>query len=317
MDYWNVIKNTIKFVDENIAEDLSVAILAEKAGYSEYHFCRIFKEYTGMSLMDYVRRRKLIHAILDKEKNLLEAAYDYGFQTQTGFIKAFKKVFDITPSNYRMNILKVMPDGQRMIAFERIGDLKMNINVVNDNVLEKALAVADKVFNLTANGTGKYSYDFWRENFLKTPELMIISEFDGEITGLFFGCVDKAVTLCYDWVDTRYSDSNLKETLLKTFEKQAKDLGYKRIALGVLPENEKFYQDHGYSGFLLAQSDTVPLDDIEKVAKGHKILSKHVYEGYVNQVKIAVDTESKLLLEEKYKNELPGCYTIMVYWKDI
>ncbi len=31
------------------------------------------------------------------------------------------------------------------------------------DVLEKALAVADKIFNLTANGTGKYSYDFWRD----------------------------------------------------------------------------------------------------------------------------------------------------------
>lgn len=318
MDYWNVIKSTMKFIDEKIADDLSVAVIAAKAGYSEYHFCRVFKEYTGMSLMDYARRRKLIHAILDEDKNLLEAAYDYGFQTQTGFIKAFKRIYNITPSQYRMNVLKTLPNGQRMVIFERIGKLKMNINVVNDNVLEKALAVADKMFNLTANGTGKYSYAFWKDNFLKNPELMIIAEDEKGIVGLFFGWArDNTVTLSYDWIEEKNGNDGLKETLLKHFEKKVTSLGYSRIALGVQEENEEFYLRNGYSGFLLAQSETIPLDKIAAVADGYEILSKHVYEGTVNQVKIAIDANSKTILKNKYLEELPGCNTIMVYWRDV
>jgi len=318
MDYWNTIKSVMKFVDENIADNISIEMLARKAGYSEYHFSRVFKKHTGMSLMDYVRRRKLIYAILVRDKNLLESAYDYGFQTQTGFTKAFKKVYNMTPSKYRMNVLKSMPNGQRMIVFERIGKQKMNINVVEDNVLEKALAVADKIFNLTANGTGKYSYDFWRDNFLKNPELMVISEEEGNITGIFFGWANEnTVTLSYDWIEAKYINDSLKETLLDYFEKQVVKLGYKRIALGVHPENERFYLEHGYNGVLMAQSQSIPLDDLVAVADGYEILSKHVYEGSVNQVKISVKSETKDMLKGKYLKELPECNTIMVYWKDV
>jgi len=61
-----VSNNILRYIDEHIEEALTVGNIANEAGYSEYHFSRIFKDETKMKLKDYVIRRKLIKA---SEKN--------------------------------------------------------------------------------------------------------------------------------------------------------------------------------------------------------------------------------------------------------
>ena len=93
------------YIDTHIKEKLSVKKLAERAGFSPYHFCRIFQWNIGYSIMEYVRLRRLSFAAseLNSEKYIIDIAVEYGYETHTGFLKAFKRCFGSTPEKYRLH----------------------------------------------------------------------------------------------------------------------------------------------------------------------------------------------------------------------
>ena len=93
----------LKYIDEHLEETLTIEMLAKVAGYSEYHFMRVFKECMNTTIMEYVCKRRLIKAseeILLGEK-IIDVAMKYGWQSHSGFTKAFKKEFGFYPSLLR------------------------------------------------------------------------------------------------------------------------------------------------------------------------------------------------------------------------
>jgi len=68
MDYTESIEKTKVFISEHLYDELTAENIASNAGYSVFHFCRIFKEETGKSLMSYVREKRLELAESDIEK---------------------------------------------------------------------------------------------------------------------------------------------------------------------------------------------------------------------------------------------------------
>nr|WP_307992092.1 AraC family transcriptional regulator [uncultured Niameybacter sp.] len=102
MNYSKVIEECVSFIEIHIKESLTVQQIADEVGYSVYHFSRIFAICKGMTVTEYIRYRKVSLArmeLLDGRK-IIDVALDYGFETHTGFIKAFKKVFHYSPSQY-------------------------------------------------------------------------------------------------------------------------------------------------------------------------------------------------------------------------
>lgn len=63
MNYWRIVKKTLQYIKEHLKDDISLDKLSRNAGYSEYHFSRVFKSEIGLPIMDYVRKRRLIHAL--------------------------------------------------------------------------------------------------------------------------------------------------------------------------------------------------------------------------------------------------------------
>lgn len=101
------IKNVTYYIENHLDDRFDVEMLAKLAGYSPYHFCRIFKLYIGESVMSYATRLKLERAAKDlmlKKKSMIEVALDAGYMTPTGFLKAFKTRFGTTPSAYKKRI---------------------------------------------------------------------------------------------------------------------------------------------------------------------------------------------------------------------
>jgi AraC-like DNA-binding protein/ligand-binding sensor protein len=92
------------FIDENLAEPLPLALVARKAGLSESHFCRIFREATGLTLTDYVNRRRIQWAkkeLLKSETRVSEIAFLIGYQSLSQFNRCFSRVTGRSPSRYR------------------------------------------------------------------------------------------------------------------------------------------------------------------------------------------------------------------------
>lgn len=99
MKYSESIFSCIQYIEDNITENLTSEGIAREMGYSTYHFSRIFKEEIGVSLMAYVKDRKLLRATEDiiLGERILDVAIKYGYETNNGFTKAFRKKYGFSP----------------------------------------------------------------------------------------------------------------------------------------------------------------------------------------------------------------------------
>ena len=93
----------IKFIDDHITEKLSLEEVAAHFGYSMWHFCSLFKRFTGKSFITYVNDKKMSRAALDilSGERVGAVSVKYGFDTTGGFNKAFLKKFGCYPKNFK------------------------------------------------------------------------------------------------------------------------------------------------------------------------------------------------------------------------
>src|SRR5215831_15689825 len=105
MNYRACIQDSIDYIEDHLQENITVDHLARIAGFSPYHYYRIFQVYVGIPIMDYIRRRRLAYAAaeLARGKRIIDIALDYGFETHNGFAKAFRKVYGCSPERYRLH----------------------------------------------------------------------------------------------------------------------------------------------------------------------------------------------------------------------
>ncbi|HVJ80675.1 MAG TPA: AraC family transcriptional regulator [Planctomycetia bacterium] len=92
------------FIQRHLDEPLNLERLAEVAGYSPYHFHRIFRGQTGESADDYVRRLRMeqaAHSLRYRERTVLEIAMDSGYGSHEAFTRAFQRTFGASPSEYQ------------------------------------------------------------------------------------------------------------------------------------------------------------------------------------------------------------------------
>ena len=95
------------YIAQNKTESLSLSAVARAAGASVFHFCKVFRQSTGLKFTDYVARLRLEDArthLLNPNMRVSEVAYDVGFQSLTQFNRTFRRVFGQSPSEYRDNL---------------------------------------------------------------------------------------------------------------------------------------------------------------------------------------------------------------------
>lgn len=92
------------FVQSHLHEELSLERLAAIAGYSTYHFHRVFRGIAGESADDYIRRLRMeaaAQSLRYRQRSVLEVALDSGYGSHEAFTRAFSRTFGITPSDYQ------------------------------------------------------------------------------------------------------------------------------------------------------------------------------------------------------------------------
>ncbi|MGG4407814.1 AraC family transcriptional regulator [Niallia taxi] len=104
MTYSNVIRRSIEFIEKNIHDELPLDMLARKAGFSKFHYHRIFRKEVGVSASEYVRYRRLAFAanmLLYTDEKIIDIALYLRFETQESFSRSFKKYYQLPPGQYR------------------------------------------------------------------------------------------------------------------------------------------------------------------------------------------------------------------------
>jgi AraC family transcriptional regulator len=102
--YTEHIQKALDFMEAHLTQECTLECCARAAGYSPYHFSRIFKDMTGLSPIDYVRKRRLTQAagdIAESTLPIIDIAIEWGFESTETFIRAFEAEHGITPGKYR------------------------------------------------------------------------------------------------------------------------------------------------------------------------------------------------------------------------
>jgi AraC family transcriptional regulator len=142
MNAKEIISQCVEYNEKNIYNKITLDDIAQNTGISKYYLHRVFKSLTGESLMEYVQSRKLtlsIRELASTNMRVIDIAYDYGFEYEQSYIRAFRKKFGYTP-------LRVRSDQISLIIQE-----KVNVNdilALNSSVAYKPFYVFKNKFNL-------------------------------------------------------------------------------------------------------------------------------------------------------------------------
>jgi AraC-like DNA-binding protein len=102
-----LVQKAREYIDKHKVEPLSLSAVAQAAGASVFHFCKVFRKTTGLKFTDYVTRVRLEDArtqLLNPNRRISEVAYDVGFQSLTQFNRTFKRVFGQSPTEFRARL---------------------------------------------------------------------------------------------------------------------------------------------------------------------------------------------------------------------
>ena len=102
MDNRTIIQQSLDYIEDNLQTEITAVELAEMAGFSLFHYYRLFQQATGLPVMQYILRRRLLHGVytMKQGNRKIDAALLYGFDTYAGFYKAFCREFGSTPSAF-------------------------------------------------------------------------------------------------------------------------------------------------------------------------------------------------------------------------
>lgn len=134
MEHTQTIQAVLDYIDEHVKDELNAAAIAAQAGYSVYHFSRMFTSTIGTSVMSYVTWRKLQYALYDlsQGKKVIDVAMEYGFETHGGFTKAFVSWFGFPPSlcKLRLTVRPPVKPNVRMLQNNFSGDTAMHPHII-------------------------------------------------------------------------------------------------------------------------------------------------------------------------------------------
>ena len=175
MNIYKSLNEITKYIDDNLEEKIDYKILSKMLGVNEYTMQRLFTMIAGISLSDYIRKRRLSSAGYDLyEGNIrvIDVAVKYGYDNATSFSRAFEKFHGIKPSlvnketklkNYPRIVFNENVFVSTELDYEIITLGKMNlygvgVNTNNDEIGKTAPLFFRQTENKYLNKLGKVKY---------------------------------------------------------------------------------------------------------------------------------------------------------------
>jgi len=160
------LNHVIDYIEDNLTDDLSLEMISEYAGVSDYHFRKIFFYLSGLTLSEYIKNRRLSEAnkeLLNGER-VTDIALKYGYQSIDGFTRAFRKWSGFLPSDaIKKGMSKSFPKLSFVItvkggismefrieekpAFNLVGVSKrvpMQFEGINNEIVKLALSITEE-----------------------------------------------------------------------------------------------------------------------------------------------------------------------------
>jgi len=145
----------LNYIEQNLQSNISAEELANFAGYSIWHFYRLFSQATGMPLGGYIQKRRLDCALeeISRGRSGVDAALAYGFDTYAGFYKAFVRMYGCAPkqflalygphkSNFEVTIMKKYTE-KDLRAVLANWDIPRNLPISDVRIMDGTKAAPD------------------------------------------------------------------------------------------------------------------------------------------------------------------------------
>ncbi len=140
----NQIQESLTYIKNNLATDINIDDLANTVGVSKYHFLRLFNKHVGYSPKAYITKCRLETIIYEVQEGsiLKDTVFFYGFDTISGFYKAFKRYYGCTPREYleiyqvsKPSIVDLREENTKMITKKNIINVLGNWDILIDSAL--------------------------------------------------------------------------------------------------------------------------------------------------------------------------------------
>lgn len=156
----------IDYIQTHLGDALTLADIAQVACTSPFHFARLFRALTGDSVMNYVRQRRLSHAVTllrcAPQRNVLAIAIECGFGSSEALAHAFRKQYGISPVTYRRNAKTLHPPQHKRFVMHETPSVTAIEPVFEDLPAFVAIGMAGEFAPLASMAIGQLWNEFNR-----------------------------------------------------------------------------------------------------------------------------------------------------------
>ena len=164
MDWLQGVQNAIRYIEDNITEELHYDDIAGQAHVSAFHFQRAFSILCGITLGEYIRNRRLTLAGMELSSGnakIIDIATKYNYDSPDSFTKAFTRFHGVSPSSAKKEGICLKSYAPLIIKLKLEGG-----NVMDYKIEEKdAIAVVGTVREFNDDTSFVEIPKFWEEHF--------------------------------------------------------------------------------------------------------------------------------------------------------
>lgn len=171
MDILSDLNRVLEYIENHLLEEIDLSEIEKITGESARDFSRLFRSVTGVTVNEYIRRRRLTLAVYDiqnSDEKLIDTAFKYGWESADSFRKAFVRQHNITPSQARDKATNVNIYPPITFQIQVKGNDKMNFKMIETEDIA--------VYGVSEYFGGKSSERFEQENSMWSQDLDHIPE---------------------------------------------------------------------------------------------------------------------------------------------
>lgn len=180
------LQQAIDYMEEHLLDDLPVEAIARHAHVSPSHLYRSFMILTGLSIGDYIRRRRLTLAaqeLTSTDGKIIDLAYKYGYDTPEAFARAFRRQHGLTPSEARRAEGELQAYNRLTIQVSLKGAEPMKYRIVEREAFQTVGVKRECPCGNESGGPAGIP-EFWGESGANGTVARLAGLIDGQIQGV-------------------------------------------------------------------------------------------------------------------------------------
>lgn len=187
MEWLKNLSNAIEYIESHLDTEISYEEAARIACCSTYYFQRLFSYVAGISLSEYIRKRRMSQAAFElqrTDKKVLDVAFEYGYTSPTAFNRAFQSVHGITPAAAKNQGITLNAYPPIRFSVSVTGGSAMSYHIVNKPIMRFVGIRTPMIEDMEENQ--RIVPEFW-EHTLSNNQFMQLCQMGDELPNKILG----------------------------------------------------------------------------------------------------------------------------------